>query len=227
MKRTRMMIGVAVASFFLAGVSADAKFGVKIPKAPASGGGDISGLKADLESMTSSTIKDVVKARILFKESYAELAEALGLKEEAIKLKSEADALKDGNTSASDLKKQVVISEESKAKIKEKLNALKEVTPKQRKLFWNAVGTLTDGIAMESAQIATAVKLGEMAKEIAEKASGLDKAAAAAVAKPALELASLVPGDVKAATTTLSMLTNYAKARQMQKPSEEDADNQI
>lgn len=226
MKRNKMMIGATVASLLLAGISAEAKFGVKIPKAPA-GGGDISGLKADLEKISADVVKECAGARALYKESYAELCEALGLKEEAIKLRSEADALKSGNTSVSDLKKQKVISEETVKTIDEKMEAVGEVTPEQRKHFWASISLLTDGLATETAQITVAVKLGEMAKEITEKASGLDKAAAVAVAKPALDLALLVPGDVKEATSVLAKLTNYAAARNMKKPSEKDADNAI
>ena len=225
MKKNKMMIGATVASLLLMGISTEAKFGIKIPKA--SSGGDISGLKVDLEKMTGDVTKQCSAARALFKESYAELAEALGLKNEAIKLRREAEELKQGNTSVSELKKQKVITKELKAEIQKKLDAVEDATPEQRRHFWAAVGLLADGLATESAQITVAVKLGEMAKEITEKASGLDKAAAIAVAKPALDLALMVPGDVKEATATLAKLSNYAAARNMKKPSDKDADDAI
>ena len=227
MKRNKIVIGATVATLLLAGVSAEAKFGVKIPKAPAGGGGDISGLKADLEKMTSSAVKEVAIARALFKESYAELQDALGLKDEANEKRAEAKELRSGNVSVSELRKQVVISDEDKALVKQKMDEVADPTPEQRAHFWAGVGFLTDGLAAETAQIHVAVKLGELAKEIAEKASGLDKAAAVAVAKPALDLALMIPGDVKQATATLAELTKYAAARNMKAPSEKKADDAI
>lgn len=229
MKRNKMMIGTTVVGLLLAGVSVEAKFGVKIPKAPSGGGGggDISGLKADLEKKTADVVKECAGARALYKESYAELCEALGLKEEAIKFRSEADALKSGNTSVSDLKKQKVISEGTKKAIDEKMDAVGEVTPEQQKHFWASIGLLTEGLSAETAQVEVAAKLGEMAKEITEKASGLDKAAAVAVAEPALDLAMLVPGDVKEVTSVLTKFTKYATTKNIKKPSKKDADNAI
>ena len=227
MKRNKMMTGVTVASLLLAGISAEAKFGIKVPKASSGGGGDISGLKADIEKMTGESLKQCSAARALFKESYAELSDALGLKEEAIKLRAEAKELTQGNASASELKKQVVISPETEALVQQKMDEVAEPTPEQRAHFWSAVGLLTEGLAVETAQIHVAIQLGEMAKEITEKASGLDKAGAIAVAKPALDLALMVPGDVKQATATLAKLTNYAAARGMKAPSAEKADDAI
>jgi hypothetical protein len=224
-----VVAGVVMVAVVFGGISAEAKFGVKLPgaAAPSSGGGDISALKEDLKKQNAAVSSECSAARASFKLSYAELALALGMKDEASKLKAEADALKSGNTSISDLKKNPIISEKIEAEVQKKLDVSGEMTPEQKEHFWNAVGHLTDGLAVETAQVAVAVKLGEMAKKIAEEASGMDKAAAAPLAADALALAAVVPGDVKAATATLARLRDYAAAKGMKAPSSEKADEMI
>ena len=228
MKKNRIILSVFVVSVLFLGTSAEAKFGLKVPKAPAANAGeDISGLKANLEETTKNTLKTCFDARALFKESYAELALALGLKDLSNQLRSEAKELKAGNLSTSDLKKEKFISEETNNLIQKKLDSIEELTPEQKTHFWEAVNLLGQGVAMEAAQVQTAIKLGEMAEEITEKASGLEKAGAVAVAKPALDLAMLVPGDLKSATETLNKLKKYATAKNMKIPSAKDADDAI
>jgi hypothetical protein len=227
MKRNKVMVSAAIVGLLFAGISAEAGFGIKVPAVSGGGGGDISGLKSNLTKMTGDVTKQCSLARSLFKESYAELALALDLKEESNKLRSEAKSLKSGNTSVSDLKKKKVISQETEALIQKKLKEVKDPTPEQKKHFWNAVNLLTKGLATETAQIHIAVQLGEKAKEITEKASGLDKAAAVAVAKPALDLALIVPADVKQATAVLATLTKYASERGLKAPTGDKADDLI
>ena len=226
MKKNKMMVGATVASLLLMGISAEAKFGIKIPKA-SSGGGDISGLKADLEGDLSAAILDCKGARLSFIKAQEDMLNALGLKEKCQTKMSEMKSLMEGNTSASDLKKASVISEEINAEIAAGTKVVGELSLEQKVEFSKGTGYFVWGMALEAKQVHVAVKLGEMAKEITEKASGLDKAAAAAVAMPALEIASMIPGDIKEATSTMGLIVDFCKKQNIKIPNPKTVDDLI
>lgn len=187
---------------------------VKVPKVggdAAGSGMNIKQMKADLEKKTSASLEQCALARGEFIGAQMLFVEALGLKAEYSKKLAEAKALSEGNSSASNLKKAQVLSREANEAIKKAASQAEEMSPESKEKYASGLAKFASGVAVETAQIAVVAELATMAKDIAQNASGLEKAGAIAAGKPALILAAMVPGDVKEALGTLGALISVSK----------------
>jgi len=214
------LVVVAMAVVFCCAGVAQAFPKVGLPKVggAAAGGTDIKQMKADLKGKTADSLKQCSVARLEFIGAQGLLLEALGLKAEYATKLAEAKTLAEGNASASDLKKAQMISKEANEAIKAKSAEAGELSPAAKEKFAEGLTQFSKGVAIETAQVAVIAGLVTAAQDIAKNASGLQKAGAIAAGKPALDLAAMIPGDVKEATSTLGAIISVAKKQNIKVP---------
>jgi hypothetical protein len=222
MNKTIGVTAVSLGIAMLCSQSAQALPKLNIPGAtPAAAGGstmDIKQMKADLETKTATSLKECARARLEFVASQELLMEALGLKAEFATKLAEAKTLSEGNSSVADQKKAQVITQEANEKIAKTLAEAKELSPESKQKYKEGVVKFASGVSAETSQIAVITELASTAQSIAQNAPVLEKAGAIAAGKPALDLAAMIPGDVKQAMGTLGTLVSFAKKQQIEVP---------
>ena len=216
------MVSIVAVAVFMGAQTSVALPKIKVPAVAGGGesasGMDITQMKADLESKTAESVKQCSAARVAFVDAQLLLCEALGLKADQATKLAEAKTLAEGNASAGDLKKAQVISQAANEAIKKASAEAGEMAPDAKQKYAEGISKFASGLTMETAQIAVIAELAKTAQDIAQNASGLEKAGAIAAGKPALALAAMVPADVKEATGTLGSIISVAKKQNIAVP---------
>jgi hypothetical protein len=223
----RLALSISLGAALLAGTAFAGIPGLKAPAADMGGsGGAAPAMSAgDFEKQLSETTFNVLSARQEFTNAQKLLADALGVKTEAFTKAAESLTAASGASTkpgkiVEAMKNSSELTANARKEIDEALAKSGELSAEAKVKFAEGTGKFAKGIAAEAAQIAMIKKLVDQGKALTQSASLMDKPKVAGLIKPATELATLVPGDVKEGLATLSQITQFATKHQLALPSE-------
>lgn len=212
------MFCAAIALSAMLATQANAQFGGLGKKKGDSGGGggDVSGYGKKVDE----AVQKGLTARACYFSAQDKLAEALGVKTDAFKKAREAIEAKKGASSAdvmAEMKKQNVSAEAKQ--MNDALNAeSKELSAEAKKKFAEGGGEFIKGVIAESELVTQVTGLVNEGNSLAQSASPLEKAKVLGLVKPVADLASILPGDVKEGTATISALLKFAQKQNVEIP---------
>jgi len=189
---------------------------------------DSSGVTIDKDAFGKS-VDDVggkvLAARITFLDSKAKLMEALGLKSDAVAKASEALRAAEGSTSdkIAVADKQTTVSEDADKQIGDSMAESKELSAESKVKFAEGGGKFIEGVLLEKEQIETIQKLVQQGQSMVQSASILQKAGVLKIVKPVTTMSTMVPGDVKEGSSTLSKILKFAKSQNVEIPGADKA----
>ena len=165
---------------------------------------------------------NVLAARISFLDAKAKMMEALGLKTDSVTKASEALQATKG---ASDAGKQVdainnskKTTEEADKQYEAALADSKELSAESKTKFAEGGGKFIEGVLLEKAQIEAIQKLVAQGQSLVQSASPLQKVGVLSIVKPVTTMSSMVPGDVKEGTSTLSKILKFCQSQNVPLP---------
>jgi hypothetical protein len=94
----------------------------------------------------------------------------------------------------------------------------KELSAESKKKFAEGGGKFIVGVVAESELVKQVTDLVQQGNNMAQAASPMDKVKVLGMVKPVTDLASILPGDVKEGTTTLSAITKFAQKQNIEIP---------
>lgn len=215
-QRTLKGFTVSITIALLAAISPAASGGLKLPSM---GTQASSGVSIDSFSKSSADAAgQILAARIAFFEAQAKLMEALGLKTDSVVKAREALEAKNGAstnpgdkvTATKDSKK---VTDSANKEIDEALAKSGNLSDESKAKFAEGTGKFIQGVFLEKAQLETITTLVTQGKSLMSSAGMMDKMKVAGMIKPVTELSSMVPGDIKEATTTLGKIMKFAKSQ--------------
>ncbi len=155
-------------------------------------------------------VENLLAARIAFLDAKAKMMDALGVKSESVTKASEALRAKEGSTSDK-VKKLETTSKTTADADKEfeaKMAESKELSAESKAKFAEGGGKFIEGVILEKDQIETIQKLAQQ----------LEKAGVLSIVKPVTTMSTMVPGDVKEGSSTLSKIMKFAKSQNVEIP---------
>lgn len=170
----------------------------------------------------------VLTARITFLEAQMKLMEALGLKTDAVAKASAALRAQEGPSSkpgdrVAALKDSQRVTAEANKEMEQAMAKSEELSAEGKAKFAEGTGKFIEGVILEKEQIDTLRGLVDQGKTLVSSAGPLQKVKVAGLVKPVSELATMVPGDVKEGTVTLSKLMSFARSQKVVIPNAEKA----
>lgn len=189
---------------------------------PAAGGETVN--KADFTKLLETTTGNVMAARIEFLNAQADLASALGLKNDALIKASEGLRAVEGSSSSPGdklkaLKDSSVATEGAKKELNDAMAKSDQLSDDSKKKFGQGAVKFVHAIILEKAQIETIKQLVDQGKVLAGSSNPLDKVKAIGLVKPVTEMTIMVPGDVQEGFTTFGHITSFAQQQNIAVPS--------
>ena len=222
-----------MACLIAAGLSpkADAQFG-NLLKAPGSAPAGTVVSKADFSKLLDSTTGNVLAARIEFFRAQADLASALGLKNDSLIKASEGLRAVEGPSSSPGdrvkaLQDSTTTTEESRKELSDALAKSDTLSDESKAKFLQGTVKFIQAVVLEKAQSEAIEKLVAEGKALASSASMFEKIKVLSLIKPATTMATIVPGDVKEGATTFGQITSFAQKQNIQMPSESEQMNKL
>ena len=171
---------------------------------------------------------NLLAARIAFLDAKAKMMEALGLKTDSIAKAREALEAKTGSaTKAGDavdaLKDASKKTEGTDEAMNKAMESSQELSAESKAKFAEGGGKFIEGVLLEKAQIETIQKLVEQGQSLVQSAGPLQKAGVLSVVKPVTTMSTMVPGDVKEGTSTLSKIIKFAQSQKVEIPGADKA----
>ena len=185
-------------------------------KAGAEGVGDINAYsKSVSEAVTSG-----LHSRLLYLEAQAKLAEALGIKTDAYVKASESARAGEGATSDKQIEalKNSTVSPDAKKEMDDALAASKELSAESKKKFAEGGGKFILGVIAESELVKQVTGLVQQGNKMAQSAGPMEKVKVLGLVKPVTDLASILPGDVKEGTATVSAIIKFSQKQNVEIP---------
>jgi len=172
-----------------------------------SGGGSSGG--ANLSSSQTQAVADYVAGNLLVVAANTKMAQALGLDEEASKLKATADALKAGSSEDSLKSADVTVSESTNA-IVEKLKSNPSLDQASKATFAAGLASLAAG----------AIAYAKTGKDLADSQSAMSSASPMELLKlgQLIYIAKSFPTNAKNFGNALTVATTYAKGQNIPVP---------
>jgi ABC-type transporter Mla subunit MlaD len=189
---------------------------------------DAGGATIDKDTFAKSADQaagNLLAARIAFLDAKAKMMEALGVKADSVAKASEALRAQEGSTS--DKVKALDTASKTTAdadkEFEAKMAESKELSAESKAKFAEGGGKFIDGVLLEKAQIETIQKLVEQGQSLVQSAGPLQKAGVLSVVKPVTTMSTMVPGDVKEGTSTLSKIIKFAQSQKVEIPGADKA----
>ena len=223
---SRSAITFIVASFLLA-ITAYPKFPeVNIPGVAGGSGSEspkptisASDFGKQLEVATSN----VLGARIQFLRAQADMASALGLKNDSLVKAAEALSAVSGTANSGEKVNAIKDSQKQTADaqkaVKDGMANSESLSDEAKGKFLEGTVKFIDAIILERAQIVTIKQLIEQGKDLSKSSGLMEKPKILGLVKPATELASMVPGDVKEGLTVFAQISSFAAKHKLALPS--------
>jgi hypothetical protein len=192
-----------------------------------SGGGGID--KNTFGKSAEKAVDDLLAARIAFLEAKAKMMDAIGVKTDSVAKASEALRIKEGSTSDK-VKRLETASKQTEGTDKEfaaKLAESKDLSAESKQKFAEGAAKFIEGVILEKEQIENIQKLVEQGQSLVQSASPLEKAGIVSMVKPVTTMATIVPGDVKEGTSTLSKIFAFAKNQKVTIPGADKATDKL
>jgi len=191
-------------------------FGKKKGDSGGGGGGDVSGYSKSVDE----AVQKGLTARVLYFSAQAKLAEALGIKSDSyVKAAEATEAVKGASSSKAMAEmKKTQVSDEAKKEMAAALAESKELSAESKKKFAEGGGRFLQGVLAESELVTQVAGLVNQGNSLAQSASPLEKAKVLGLVKPVADLASILPGDVKEGTATVSALLKFAQKQNVDIP---------
>lgn len=222
--KTMMMLalgGMMVASQ----TPAHAQLGGLLGKKKSGDGGGATIDKDAFGKSADQAVENVLAARIAFLDAKAKMMDALGVKSESVAKASEALRAKEGSTSDK-VKKLDTTSKTTADADKEfeaKMAESKELSAESKAKFAEGGGKFIEGVILEKDQIETIQKLVQQGQNLVQSAGPLEKVGVLSMVKPVTTISTMVPGDVKEGSSTLSKIMKFAKSQNVEIPGADKA----
>jgi ABC-type transporter Mla subunit MlaD len=174
-------------------------------------------------------VENLLAARIAFLDAKAKMMDALGVKSESVAKASEALRAKEGSTSDK-VKKLETTSKTTADADKEfeaKMAESKELSAESKAKFAEGGGKFIEGVILEKDQIETIQKLVQEGQSLVQSAGLLEKAGVLSIVKPVTTMSTMVPGDVKEGSSTLSKIMKFAKSQNVEIPGADKATDKL
>ena len=189
---------------------------------------DTGGATIDKDAFGKSadqTAENLLAARITFQDAKKKMADALGIKTDAYEKASEALRTKEGSTSdkVKQLETTSKITADADKEFDAKMAESKELSAESKAKFAEGGGKFIEGVLLEKAQIEAIQKLVEQGQSLVQSASPLQKAGVLSIVKPVTTMSTIVPGDVKEGTSTLSKIMKFAQSQKVEIPGSDKA----
>ena len=188
------------------------------PSIPGNGGSALT--KDSFAKSADQAAGNLLVARIAFLDAKAKMMEALGVKSDSVAKASEALRAKEGSTS--DKVKALETASQTTAdadkEFEAKMAESKELSAESKAKFAEGSVKFIEGVLLEKAQIETIQKLVEQGQSLVQSAGPLEKVGALSVIKPVTSMATMVPGDVKEGTSTLSKIMKFSQSQKIELP---------
>ena len=189
---------------------------------------DAGGATIDKDTFAKSADQaagNLLAARIAFLDAKAKMMEALGVKADSVAKASEALRAQEGSTS--DKVKALDTASKTTAdadkEFETKMAESAELSAESKAKFAEGGGKFIDGVLLEKAQIETIQKLVEQGQSLVQSAGPLQKVGVLSVVKPVTTMSTMVPGDVKEGTLTLSKIMKFAQSQKVEIPGADKA----
>lgn len=187
---------------------------------------------ADFEKLLGDTASNVLSARIQFNNAKKTIADAIGLKldaydKEGVALAAVSGAASDPGKKVAAIKDSSKLSAEADKTLKEALQKADNLSDEAKAKFVEGAAKFVGGVVLEEKQIETIKSLVDQGKSLASSASPMEKPKVLGLIKPATEMATMVPGDVKEGVTVLGMITTFATKHKLSVPSKEEASKSL
>jgi hypothetical protein len=196
-------------------------------KSADSGGATID--KDTFGKSADQAVENLLAARIAFLDAKAKMMDALGVKSESVAKASEALRAKEGSTSDK-VKKLETTSKTTADADKEfeaKMAESKELSAESKAKFAEGGGKFIEGVILEKDQIETIQKLVQQGQSLVQSAGPLEKAGVLSIVKPVTTMSTMVPGDVKEGSSTLSKIMKFAKSQNVEIPGADKATDKL
>jgi len=205
------LLGISIVSLILC----NSVFAIGLPKKlPGNDSGGIS----DVQKSKDAVVGDLLVSTKAFYSSLLCAGEAVGVKEEIVKIMADANALNEGNLEDDYLDKARKSSEEALALIEQKMQETEGMDEASKKLMVESVSHMVKGVVLEKDLLVMVKDLSVTAKDIAQKASALDKPKALSIANLAVSLSSYIPKDISFGTNTLKTYKAFMDTHNIEVP---------
>lgn len=205
-----------------------AQLGGLAKKKSANSGGAAIGKDAFGKS-ADQAVENWLAARIAFLDAKAKMMDALGVKSESVVKASEALRAKEGSTSdkVEKLKTTSQTTAEADKEFEAKMAESKELSAESKHLFAEGCGKFIEAVILEKEQIESIQKLVQQGQSLLQSANPVEKAGILSLVKPVTTMSTMVPGDVKEGTSTLSKIMKFAKSQNIKIPGADKAADKL
>jgi hypothetical protein len=175
----------------------------------------------DFGQNVMAALHNAIETRLAFLDAQTKLMQSLGLRTDAVVKSSEALRSKEGSsTNAGDqvkaLKDSIAISEDADKQVAQAMNESTVLTAESRKLFAQGAVLFAKGILLETKQIMELKKLADSGKSLTSGMNPIKIFKALSYVKPTLNLAALLPGNLKECISTMGKLVSFAKSQHIE-----------
>lgn len=160
---------------------------------------------------SSDFLATFLEARIEMNTAELRLAEALGLDEEATRLRAEADRLAQGSVTTQQARESVTTSREAQAAMTEKINSGAELDAASKAKLAEALPPLAIGTFLTTKLPDQASQYANQLQAEADSAGMMQKASAARRAAAAARLAGDMPGFVSTTLNNYRTIINFSR----------------
>ena len=190
------------------------------------GGAEKATLSAEeYANQLGQSLVDVSKARIEFVDAQIKFSQALGLKKEMVQKLTEAknalEGASDPDARLKAIKDSTKVTEGAYKESSKAMETSKELSAESKIIFGKGVGHMIKGASAEKKQIEVIKNLVDQGQSMVQASSPLKKAGVIKLIKPAKDLFSIVPGDLKAGFKGLKQGLSFAKKQKITVPDEE------
>ena len=185
-------------------------------KAGAEGGMDINAYSKSVSDAVTSGLH----SRLLYLDAQAKLAESLGLKTDAYVKASEAARAGEGATSDKQIEaiKSSTVSPDAKKATDDALAESKEMSAESKKKFAEGGGQCFKGLIAETELLKLVQGLVQQGNSMAQSAGPMEKVKVLGMVKPVTDLVSILPGDIKELSTTVSAILKISQKQNVEIP---------
>ena len=99
----------------------------------------------------------------------------------------------------------------------------KELSAESKAKFAEGGAKFIEGVLLEKDQIETIQKLVQQGQSLVQSAGPLEKVGVLSVVKPVTTMSTMMPGDVKEGSSTLSKILKFAKSQNVEIPGADKA----
>ena len=223
--KQKMMVLALGGMIIIGQDSVQAGFGLDIGGSKKNADGGVVIDKDAFSKSADQAAGNLLAARIAFLDAKAKMMEALGVKSESVAKASEALRSKEGSTSekVKSLESTAKITAEADKVFESAMATSGELSAESKAKFAEGSGKFIEGLLLEKDQIETIQKLVQEGQSLVKSAGPIEKVGVLKLVKPVTAMSTMVPGDVKEGTMTLSKIIKFSQSQKVEIPNADKA----